>query len=146
MSGERQMADIVQDTTIAVAPERVYGAITRQQELARWWTRDVKAEPTVGSLAEFRFDKGETVFELEIVALDAAKKVEWRVHSGPPHWQGTTVTWALAPAAGGTALHFAHTGFAAANRLYEETRGGWEYFLGSLKAYLETGTGTPHGE
>ena len=140
------MADIVQDITIAAAPERVFDALTRQEELKRWWTRDVKAEPAVGSIAEFRFDKGETVFEMEIVALDAAKKVEWRVRNGPPHWQGTTVMWELAPAAGGTALHFAHTGFAAADRLYEETRAGWEYFLGSLKAYLETGKGTPHGE
>ena len=139
------MADIVQDITIAAAPEKVYGAITRQEELERWWTRDVKAEPTVGSISVFRFDKGETVFEMEIVTLDAAKKVGWRVRNGPPHWQGTTVTWELAPAAGATALHFAHTGFAAADRLYEETRGGWEYFLGSLKAYLETGKGTPHG-
>jgi hypothetical protein len=27
---------------------------------------------------------------------------------------------------------------------YEPTREGWEYFLGSLKSYLETGKGTPH--
>jgi uncharacterized protein YndB with AHSA1/START domain len=140
------MADIVQDVTIAVTPERVFDALTRQQDLERWWTRDVTAEPTVGSLAEFRFDKGKTVFEMEIVTLDAARKVEWRVRNGPPHWQGTTVKWEFAPAAGGTALHFAHRGFAAADKLYEETRGGWEYFLGSLKAYLETGKGTPHGE
>jgi hypothetical protein len=26
----------------------------------------------------------------------------------------------------------------------EETRAGWEYFLGSLKSYLETGKGTPY--
>ena len=36
------------------------------------------------------------------------------------------------------------SGFPASSACYEECVGGWKHFLGSLKTYLETGTGTPH--
>ncbi len=138
------MADIVQELTIEADPQKVFNAITRQDELAQWWTKHVSAEPKVGSIAEFRFDNGATVFRMEIAELDAAKKVHWIVRHGPPHWEGTSVTWELTPVNNGTKLHFGHYGFAAVDAGYEQTGGGWEFFLGSLKSYLETGKGTPH--
>jgi uncharacterized protein YndB with AHSA1/START domain len=138
------MADIVQELTIEARPEKVFAALTRQDELAQWWTTHVTTEPRVGSVAEFRFDNGATVFQMEIVELVDGKKVRWAVRSGPPHWEGTTVTWDLTPAGNGTKLLFGHHGFAAADAGYEQTRAGWEYFLGSLKSFLEMGKGTPH--
>src|SRR6266566_8867033 len=138
------MPDIVQELTIEATPEKVFNAITRQDELAQWWTNDAKAEPRVGSLAEFSFDNGAVVFKMEITELNVAKSVHWKLRSGPPHWEGTNIAWDLAPAASGTILLFGHHGFAVADAGYEETRQGWEYFLGSLKSYLETGKGTPH--
>lgn len=138
------MPDIVQEITLGTTPENVYNAITRQDELAQWWTNHVSAKPQVGSIAEFRFNNGEVVFQMEITGLNAGKKVHWAVRHGPPHWEGTTVNWDLEPVKDGTKLHFGHNGFAAADAAYEETRVGWEYFLGSLKSYLETGKGTPY--
>jgi len=138
------MADIVQEMTIEATPEKVFNALTRQVELAQWWTNHVNAEPRVGSVAEFRFNDGAVVFHMEITELVDGKKVHWAVRLGPPHWEGTTVTWNLTPVGKGTKLLFGHHGFAAVDAAYEETREGWEYFLGSLKSYLETGKGTPH--
>jgi uncharacterized protein YndB with AHSA1/START domain len=138
------MPDIVQEVTIEAMPEKVFNAITRQDELAQWWTNHVTAEPRVGSLAEFSFNNGAYVFKLEITELRVAKSVHWMVRGGPPHWEGTNITWDLAPATNGTKLLFGHHGFAVADATYEETREGWEYFNGSLKSYLETGKGTPH--
>ncbi len=146
------MPDIVQEPTIETAPEKVFNAITLQDELAQWWTNHVTAEPKVGSLAKFSFDNGAVVFQMEVAELDPAKKVHWIVRHGPPHWEGTTVTWDLTPVKNGTKLLFGHHGFATVDAAYEQTREGWEYFLGSLKSYflgslksyLETGKGTPH--
>jgi hypothetical protein len=41
-------------------------------------------------------------------------------------------------------LIFTHDGFAQVDEAYEQIRGNWEYFLDSLKSYLETGKGTPY--
>ena len=139
------MSDILQEVTIEASPEKVFNAITHQDELAQWWTKHVTAEPGIGSIAEFRFDNGAVVFKMEIAELDAGKRVHWIVREGPPHWEGTTVTWDLSPIKNGTHLLFGHHGFATVDTAYEQTRGGWEFFLGSLKSYLETGKGTPHG-
>ena len=138
------MPDIVQELTIEAAPEKVFNALTRQEELAQWWTNHVTAVPKVGSIAEFSFNNGAVVFRMEIAELNPGKRVHWIVRHGPPHWEGTDVTWDLSPVGGGTKLLFGHHGFAVGNAAYEETPGGWQYFLGSLKSYLETGKGTPH--
>ena len=52
------MPAIVLERTITAAPERVFAALTQQDDLAQWWTNDVRATPAVGSLAEFRFRQG----------------------------------------------------------------------------------------
>ncbi len=140
------MPDIVQELTINATPERVFSAITQPDELTRWWANGATTEPTVGSLATLRFDNGE-VMVMEIADLAAGERVRWVVRQAPQYahlWEGTAITWDLAPIPIGTTLIFGHHGFAAVNAGYEQTRTGWAYFLGSLKAYLETGRGTPY--
>ena len=97
----------------------------------------------MGSLGEFRFRLPAGVLQFEVAELDAGEKVHWISRQGPPQWAGTNVTWQLTPVQNGTRLVFTHDGFAQVDEVYERTRGNWEYFLDSLKSYLETGKGTP---
>ena len=137
------MSAIIEERTIAATPERVWGALTQQDELARWWANEVRVKPEVGSLGEFRFRPPAGVLQFEVAELDAGEKVSWISRQGPPQWAGTSVTWQLTPVHSGTKLVFTHEGFAQVDEVYEQTRGNWEYFLDSLKSYLETGKGTP---
>ncbi len=139
------MASIVKELTIEAAPQRVWGALTQPDEIGHWWTNDLSATPEVGSLAEFRFSQGTFVIQFEVAELDQDEKVHWITRQGPAtgHWAGTSVTWQLTPVHNGTWVVFNHDGFAQADRRYEMTRTWWEYFLVSLKSYLETGKGTP---
>jgi uncharacterized protein YndB with AHSA1/START domain len=137
------MAAIIIEHTIAAAPERVYRALTQQNELALWWAEEARVKPEVGSLGEFRFRPPAGVLQFEVAELDQDEKVSWISRQGPPHWAGTSVTWQLTPIQNGTRVVFTHDGFAQVDQAYEGTRGNWEYFLASLKSYLETGKGTP---
>ncbi len=139
------MAAIVKELAIAAAPERVFNALTKPDEIACWWTNDLNATPEVGSLAEFRFGEwGDFVLRFEVAELDQDEKVRWISRLSPmAQWAGTSVTWQLTPVQNGTKLVFTHDGFAQVDEVYEQTRGNWEYFLASLKSYLETGKGTP---
>jgi len=139
------MATIVKELTIAAAPGRVFNALTKPDEIARWWTNDLNATPEVGSLAEFRFGEwGDFVLRFEVAELDEGSKVHWISRLSPmAQWAGTSVTWQLTPVHNGTRLLFTHDGFAQVDEVYEQTQGNWEYFLASLKSYLETGKGTP---
>jgi uncharacterized protein YndB with AHSA1/START domain len=137
------MSAIVEERTIAAAPASVFNALTQQDELTRWWSDEARVQPEVGSLGEFRFRPPAGVLQFEVAELDQDEKVSWISRQGPPHWAGTSVTWHLTPVHNGTSLVFTHDGFAHVDEAYERTRGNWQYFLASLKSYLETGKGTP---
>jgi len=127
------MSAIVEELAIEAAPQRVWGAITQQDEIVQWWSDEARVKPEVGSLGEFRFRPPAGVLQ----------KVHWISRQGPPQWAGTSVTWQLTPVPNGTKVVFTHEGFAQIDEANERTRGNWEYFLASLKSYLETGKGTP---
>ena len=137
------MSAIIEERTIAAAPGRVFNALTKPDELARWWSDEAQVKPEVGSLGEFRFRPPAGVLQFEVAELDAGENVHWISRQGPPQWAGTSVTWQLTPVHNGTKLVFTHDGFADVEEAYKQTRGNWAYFLDSLKSYLETGKGTP---
>jgi uncharacterized protein YndB with AHSA1/START domain len=139
------MAAIIKELTITAAPARVWDALTRNDEIGRWWTNDLNARLEPGSLAEFRFGEwGDFVVRFEVAELDPGTYMRWLSRRGPAsHWEGTSVTWSLAPVQHGTRLVFTHDGFAQADERYAMTSAWWEHFLVSLKSYLETGKGFP---
>ncbi len=137
------MSAIVEELTIEAAPQRVWGAITQQDEIVQWWSDEARVKPEVGSLGEFRFRPPAGVLQFEVAELNEGSKVHWISRQGPPQWAGTSVTWQLTPVPNGTKVVFTHEGFAQIDEANERTRGNWEYFLASLKSYLEPGKGTP---
>ena len=137
------MAAIVEERTIAAAPGSVFNALTKPDEIVHWWANEARVKPEVGSLGEFRFRPPAGVLQFEVAELDEGSNVHWISRQGPPFWAGTSVTWQLTPVQNGTKLVFTHDGFAQVDAAYEQTRGNWQYFLDSLKSYLETGKGTP---
>jgi uncharacterized protein YndB with AHSA1/START domain len=78
------MATIVEERTIEAAPQRIWDALTQQDEIACWWTNDLSAKPEVGSLAEFRFSQGTFIIQFEVAELDKDKKIHWISRQGPP--------------------------------------------------------------
>lgn len=137
------MVAIVEERIIETAPENVFNALTKSDEMTRWWADEARVQPEVGSIGEFRFRPPAGVLQFEVAELEQDKKVSWLSRQGPPHWDGTSVTWQIAPVQGGTRVVFTHEGFAKKDKPYEQTRANWIYFLDSLKSYLETGKGTP---
>ncbi len=137
------MSAIVEERTIAAAPESVFNALTQQDEIVRWWADEAQVKPEVGSLGEFRFRPPAGVLQFEVAELNNGEKVRWLSRQGPPQWAGTSVTWQLTPVQNGTQVNFTHDSFANVDVIYEQTRRNWQYFLNSLKSYLETGKGTP---
>ncbi len=137
------MVAIVEERTIAATPESVFNALTQQDEIVRWWADEARVKPEVGSLGEFRFRPPAGVLQFEVAELNTGEKVCWISRQGPPQWAGTSVTWQLTPVQNGTHVVFTHDGFAHVDAVYEQTRRNWQYFLNSLKSYLETGKGTP---
>ena len=133
------MPDILHEVIIESPPDQVFKALTEQQGLASWWTTHAKAEPTVGSNAEFRFMGGQFVIKMQVTKLDPGRSVDWITQQGAPDWASTRVTWELTPAENGTKLLFGHRDFASAEGSLPNTSYNWAVYLTSLKDYLEKG-------
>jgi len=118
------MAAIIEELTIEAGPQRVVDALTRADEIARWWAYEARVKPEVGSLEEFRFRRGAFVMQLEVAELEQDRKVCWVSRQVPPQWAGTSMTWQLEPASNGTALLFTQDGF---TQLDERTGKAWVY-------------------
>ena len=61
-------------------------------------------------------------------------------------WKGTIIKWEIVADETGSNVTFTHQGLVPALECYDICEAGWDYFLGSLKNYLETGKGNPYKE
>jgi uncharacterized protein YndB with AHSA1/START domain len=139
-----RLPEILHQLVIMVPPAAVFDAITTQKGLSSWWTTDAKAEAKVGSIAEFGFNSRAMVFEIRIVALDKPNFVRWHCLVGHAEWANTDMVFSTALHRGGTVLRFAHRGWESSEGILAQCSYDWARYLSSLKAYLETGTGSPH--
>jgi uncharacterized protein YndB with AHSA1/START domain len=138
------LPEILHQLVIEVPPAAVFDAITTQRGLSSWWTIDVKAEPTIGSIGEFGFNSRAAVFEIRVVGLDRPHFVRWHCLAGHAEWANTDLVFAMSTHRSGTVLRFAHRGWESSDGILAQCSYDWARYLTSLKSYLETGTGSPH--
>jgi uncharacterized protein YndB with AHSA1/START domain len=119
----------------------VYAALTTIDGLSGWWTTDTAGDPDLGGKIEFRFLPGG--FDMEVIELVPGERVRWRVVDGPPEWIGTTVNWELSRSDEFTIVLFTHEGWAEPVEFLSHCSTKWASYLLSLKALVETGTGSP---
>jgi len=138
------MKNITQKLEINAKPEKVYAAIATEAGLKAWWTIATKAGESEGDSAEFKFHADKFFMKFNIDALNPNQAVRWTCQDAThTFWKETTVAWDLKENKGGTVLNFVHDKFAEENDI-TSCSAGWDYFLGSLKKYLETGKGSPN--
>ena len=127
----------------AVAPlAEVYRALTTTAGLAAWWTVDTTGESEVGGKLAFRFGAAGG-FDMEVLELDPAGRVRWRVIDGPEEWIGTEVRFRLEQRDDYTIVLCEHTGWAEPVEFMYHCSTKWATFLVSLKELVETGQGHP---
>jgi hypothetical protein len=61
-------------------------------------------------------------------------------------WRGTTIKWEIVAIETGSKVTLTHQGLILKLECYDICQAGWNFFLGSLKDYLETGKGNPYKE
>jgi len=136
---------------IAAPPERVFQALTRPEQLLRWWTNDVcKAELwQVDARRGGRWNcrmrsetltiNGTSVFEAngEILECDPPRLLvySWITNWSPPDTQDSVVRWELTPAAGGTTVKMTHSGLTP--ELAKDYSHGWPDVVGRLHSFAE---------
>ena len=123
--------------------ERVWKAITAEEDLAGWWTTQVTAETDVGGHVQFTFVEGFNP-RMVIVEADAPNGLVWRCVAGVDDWADNTFSFELVDHERGCRLRFRQH---YATELDDDTYGtfnfNWGYYLESLRLLCTTGTGKP---
>lgn len=140
------------DLAIAAPASAVYAALTQERGLRGWWTRTCDIGTGVGALCTFRFGTTSKVMRIEALKPDSA--VRWRCIEAhlrcseltrEDEWEGTAISFILEPQSPtSTLLRFTHEGLVPELECHGICTAGWRQFLGSLRQYVETGTGAPY--
>ncbi len=146
--------DYKKSILVTADADAAFNAVTVGVE--NWWTRPDQPLRQLGDRAKFLFPPGMSYWAFELTILDRPRLVEWtcvdalHVHGGQPEeiekeWLGTKVNWTITPEAKGTKIEIKHAGLTPELLCYDVCQAGWDkFFLGSLKDYLNSGTGSPH--
>jgi uncharacterized protein YndB with AHSA1/START domain len=138
------MKSIQDEVRIRAKVSQVYEALATQAGYRGWWNKVGEVDQKPGGEAKLRFVKdGQPVnMRFTIDEMKANESVRWTcIGHDMPSWIGTTLEWRLRESDGATVLLFEHAGWKDAAP--EPVAQGWRHFMGSLRAYVETGTGEP---
>ena len=138
------MSSIKQQIQISAPLDKVYAALSTQGGYRGWWNAVGEVPERVGGEAQLKFVKDGTPVNMgfRIDALQANEAVRWTcIAHDMPSWVGTTLDWKLSQQGDAVLVSFEHAGWKDAGP--EAVAQGWKHFLGSLKLYVETGTGQP---
>ena len=136
------MPEILHRIGVVAPLDEVYRAVATPEGLAGWWTVETTGESEVGGKLSFRFgDVGG--FDMEVLELDPAGRVAWRVVEGPAEWVDTEIGWRLDQREDYTVVLFEHTGWREPVEFMSHCSTKWATFLMSLKELVETGHGHP---
>lgn len=138
------MARIFHRLLILSSPELVYKALTVQDGISSWWTKECIVNPQVGFINEFRFGSNGEI-KAKILVLNNSTSVEWEVLEGADEWVGTHIKFELIPEEGKLFLNFEHTGWKDETDFFANCNFQWGKYLMSLKLLCEVGIGAPFG-
>ena len=137
---------------ISAKPDSVYKAIAK--DIGKWWTELSNQASQVGDRLVVRFEKT-TSWVMTVAEAVPNRSLVWEVVEAnhdlegltkKDEWKQTTIRWKITENKTGTTVTLTHQGLITALECYKICQAGWDYFLGSLKNYLETGEGYPYSE
>jgi len=136
--------EIWHEILIHASAEKIYAALTQSDQLAHWWTTDVRGVSAVGQTLEFRFS-GYLASMMKVTALHPHELVCWSTIDGlAQDWIGTDLEFKIFQDEGKMLLHFRHSQWSENAPSFAHCSMGWAIFLLSLKEFVETGKGRPH--
>ncbi len=146
-----------QTILVNASPEEAYRALTTGYD--HWWTKTQgKSFNELGDQIKFTFPPNASFWTMEAKTLIPGKLVElecvdaYHLIVGKPEasqteWLGTTMIWSIKADGNKTSVNFTHDGLTPNLHCYDICEAGWNmFFVESLKAYLDTGAGSPHTE
>jgi uncharacterized protein YndB with AHSA1/START domain len=140
------MTDYQRTITVHASADALFDAVTTADGLSAWWTRAEGSGEAGGELLFFM--TAPDPLHVHVGAATRPTTVRWTVTecTVEPEWVGTHPTFAITSNGDDTAeLVFTHVGLTDELACIDMCTRGWDHYLASLRAYVETGQGNPRG-
>ncbi len=136
--------EIRKSIVVDAPPERVFKALTDEEELVHWMPQAAKMDARVGGEYEFKYHWGDrnldTILRGKILELEPDKKLSYTWDSqtvdSNPRISSSVVTWLLDSLPDGkTRVTVIQSNIA--KQFSKDADSGWNYFLGGLSNYCK---------
>ncbi|RKT55185.1 SRPBCC family protein [Saccharothrix australiensis] len=130
-------------------PGDAFAAIT---DVRGWWSEDVEGR-TDQAGAEFTYRYGDVHHcRIRVTETVPDRRVSWVVVDNhfeftedQTEWTGTTISFTIGEAEGGTEVRFTHHGLLPAHECFEVCSTAWGFYVNdSLRNLIATGAGKPN--
>ncbi len=137
---------------VAATAKQAYSALT--SSIDKWWSTSAVQALETGQQFIVSFEEN-TSWELVVKSLSNNSNIVWQVISAhhnistlinKDEWLGTEICWVIEEGDLGSKISLVHQGLIEKLSCYDICITGWEYYLESLRQYLETGKGLPYAE
>lgn len=137
------MKTIIHHFRVHARPSTVLDALTSEEGLSGWWTTEVTVEGGRTGEVLFNFTPDFNP-QMDVVRADE-ERVEWVCMGGHEDWRNDRLSFDIRDVAPGeTDVTFRQEySRDLDDRSYGTYNFNWGHYLASLKAYCETGEGTP---
>ncbi|WP_433200798.1 SRPBCC family protein [Dactylosporangium sp. CS-047395] len=142
------MDDYSRVLDLPIEPARASALFTSADGVSRWWgptEGDGAAGGTLvtsfgpyGVNAMRVLESGPSRVVWESIAVDGTEPTGHTLE-----WLGTTMQFDIAPSGTGTQVQFRHAGLTPQMQCWQDCVVAWDQFMDSIRAYAETGAGTP---
>lgn len=126
---------------VRAAPSRVFRALTRPEELARWMVDRADLVLRKGAKYELEFQGG-WIHQGTVLGVQPGRRISLAWAWKGVELDGTVLTLTVSRRRNGSVVRMVHSGFPATEEwvdLYGVTEWGWTYYGMNLKSVLETG-------
>jgi uncharacterized protein YndB with AHSA1/START domain len=148
----KTLSRIDRSVEINAPVERVWRALTDAAEISRWFDVAIEGEYAQGRdvwMTSTHPDYAGMRFRVRVTEMTPPKRLVWRWHPGAvdpnvdySREPETTVTFSLEPAAGGTRLSVAETGFDEISlerraKVFADNTQGWNDVIAAIQKHVE---------
>ncbi len=139
------MPDIHHRLAITAPIDAVFQAISTQEGLNAWWTKDCEGTPTLGAPYRFFFSE-QYDWSGSVSAIEAGRMIEWTFLDAEPDWTGTRLRIELTSDGDRTWVAFLHADWSEVSDHFCHTSFCWASYLRLLRRWVEEGFTLPYEE
>ena len=137
------MATIYHNFQIKGKAGKVFKAISKPQNIEKWWSVSASGKASFGEIYSFYFGP-DFKWDGRVTKFIKDESIEWLMTFADDDWTDTTISFELSQDGDVVNVAFVHDGWAETNDHFKISSYCWGQYLRTLKRFVEIGEVVPY--